>query len=174
MQWIPRQTPLYVGKSEGCRAIHYFLISAIKMWVLVQTASTRRLLRRFECVPTINDLRRNKKGIKIYPLKILFGKMQCIWMFSLWGKSGVCWGVHYFLISALKHRLWVLVRTDTSLRRFERVPIVKHEEFDRILHRCEQFDQIRQSYLVFSRIHHMWKIRPNFSHLYFTENVSIH
>ena len=95
------------------------------MWVLVQTASARRLLRRFERVPTINDLRRNKKGIKIFPLKILFGKMQCIWidMFSLWGKSGVCWGVHYFLISALKYRLWVLVRTDTSLRRFEFVPI---------------------------------------------------
>ena len=48
MQWIPRQTPLYIGKSEGCRAIHYFLISAIKLWVLVQTASARRLLRRFE------------------------------------------------------------------------------------------------------------------------------
>ena len=30
-QWIPRQTPLYIGKSEGCRAIHYFLISAIKI-----------------------------------------------------------------------------------------------------------------------------------------------
>ena len=41
---------------------------------------------------------------------------------------------------------------------------VKHEEYDRILHRCEQFDQIRQSHHIFSRIHHMGKIRPNFSH----------
>ena len=73
-----RQTPLYLGKSEGCRAIHYFLISAIKLWVLVQTTSARGLLLRFERVPTINDLRRNKKGIKSFPLKILFGKMQCI------------------------------------------------------------------------------------------------
>ena len=124
MQWIPRQTPLYIRKSEGCRAIHYFLISAIK---IVGTRSNRLSEAVTEAFRTctINDLRRNKKGIKIFPLKILFGKMQCIWidMFSLWGKSGVCWGVHYFLISALKHRLWVLVRTDTSLRRFERVPI---------------------------------------------------
>ena len=90
--------PLYIGKSEGCRAIHYFLISAIKLWVLVQTASVRWLLRRFERLLTINDLKRNKKGIKFFPLKILFGKMQCIWidMFSLWGKRGVCWGVHLF------------------------------------------------------------------------------
>ena len=29
-----------------------------------------------------------------------------------------------FIISALKHRLWVLVRTDTSLKRFERVPTI--------------------------------------------------
>ena len=32
-------------------------------------------------------------------------------------KTGVYRGMHYFLIFALKHRLWVLVRT-TSLRRF--------------------------------------------------------
>ena len=31
--------------------------------------------------------------------------------------TGVYRGIHYFLIFALKHRLWVLVRT-TSLRRF--------------------------------------------------------
>ena len=43
---------------------------------------------------------------------------------------------------------------------------IKREEFDRILHRCEQLDLIRLSYDIFDRIHHMWKIRPNFSHLY--------
>ena len=42
---------------------------------------------------------------------------------------------------------------------------IKREEFDRILHRCEQLD-IRHSHDIFDRIHHMWKIRPNFSHLY--------
>ena len=46
---------------------------------------------------------------------------------------------------------------------------VKHEEYDWKVHRCEQFDQIRQSHHMFSRIHHMWKIRPNFSHLYFAK-----
>ena len=35
----------------------------------------------------------------------------------LYSKSGVYRGKHYFLIFALKHRLWVLVRT-ASLRRF--------------------------------------------------------
>ena len=29
----------------------------------------------------------------------------------LYSKTGVNWGIHYFLISAQKHRLWVLVRT---------------------------------------------------------------
>ena len=43
---------------------------------------------------------------------------------------------------------------------------IKHEEFDRILHRCEQLDLIRLSYDIFDRIHRMWKFRPNFSHLY--------
>ena len=43
---------------------------------------------------------------------------------------------------------------------------IKREEFDRILHRCEQLDLIRHSYDIFDRIHQMWKIRPNFSHLY--------
>ena len=32
-------------------------------------------------------------------------------------KMGFTWGIHYFLIFALKHRLWVLVRT-ASVRRF--------------------------------------------------------
>ena len=34
----------------------------------------------------------------------------------LYSKIGVYRGIHYFLIFALKHRLWVLVRT-ASLRR---------------------------------------------------------
>ena len=121
MQWIPRQTPLYIGKSEGCRAIHFYLISAIKIVGTRSNCLSEAVTEAFRTC-THNDLRRNKKGIKMFPLKILFGKMQCIWidMFSLWGKSGV----RYFLISALKHRLWVLVRTDTSLRRFERVPTI--------------------------------------------------
>ena len=35
----------------------------------------------------------------------------------LYSKTGVYRGIHYFLIFALKHRLWVLVRI-ASLRRF--------------------------------------------------------
>ena len=37
----------------------------------------------------------------------------------LYSKTGVYRGIHFFLIFALKHRLWVLVRT-ASLRRFVR------------------------------------------------------
>ena len=40
-----------------------------------------------------------------------------------YSKTGVYRGIHYFLIFALKHRLWVLVRT-ASLRRFYRVPTI--------------------------------------------------
>ena len=46
--------------------------------------------------------------------------MYCIPPYTplLYSKIGVCRGIHIF---ALKHRLWVLVRT-ASLRRFYRVP----------------------------------------------------
>ena len=40
-----------------------------------------------------------------------------------YSKTGVYRGIHFFLIFALKHRLWVLVRT-TSLRRFLRLPTI--------------------------------------------------
>ena len=49
---------------------------------------------------------------------------------------------------------------------------VKHEEYDRILHRCEQFDQIRQSHHIVSRIHHMWKNPTEFLIPIFYQNVS--
>ena len=42
---------------------------------------------------------------------------------SLYSKTGVYRSIHYFLIFALKHILWVLVRT-ASLRRFLRVPTI--------------------------------------------------
>ena len=63
--------------------------------------------------------------------------MQCIWidMFSLRGKSGVCWGVHYFLISALKHRLWVL--------------------------KCKISDLIGQTWRIRSNTLQMWTVWPN-------------
>ena len=35
----------------------------------------------------------------------------------LYSKTGVYTGIHFFLIFALKHRLWVLIRT-ASMRRF--------------------------------------------------------
>ena len=35
----------------------------------------------------------------------------------LYSKTGVYRGIHFFLIFALKHRLWVLIRT-ASMRRF--------------------------------------------------------
>ena len=35
----------------------------------------------------------------------------------LYSKTGVYWGIKFFLVFALKHRLWVLVRT-ASMRRF--------------------------------------------------------
>ena len=38
-------------------------------------------------------------------------------------KFGFTGGIHFFLIYALKHRLWVLVRT-ASMRRFCRVPTI--------------------------------------------------
>ena len=41
----------------------------------------------------------------------------------LYKKTGVYQGIHYFLIFALKHRLWVLVRT-ASARWFLRVPTI--------------------------------------------------
>ena len=51
--------------------------------------------------------------------------VQCIspYIPLLYSKTGVCRGIHIFLIFALKHRLWVLVRT-TSARRFYRVPTI--------------------------------------------------
>ena len=80
---------------------------------------------------------------------------------------GFAGGVHYFLISALKHRLWVLVRTDTSLRRFERVPIGQNmrnsieyftdvnslTKFDKVISysaeyiTCEKSDRISHTYI---------------------------
>ena len=41
----------------------------------------------------------------------------------LYSKTGVHRGIEYFLIFALKHRLWVRVRT-ASLRRCKRVPTI--------------------------------------------------
>ena len=41
----------------------------------------------------------------------------------LYSKTGVYRGMNYFLIFALKHILWVLVRT-ASMRRFYRVPTI--------------------------------------------------
>ena len=41
----------------------------------------------------------------------------------LYSKTGVYRGIHFFLIFALKHRLWVLVRT-ASLRRFQCLPTI--------------------------------------------------
>ena len=41
----------------------------------------------------------------------------------LYSKTGVYWGIHFFLIFASKHRLLVLVRT-ASLRRFYSVPTI--------------------------------------------------
>ena len=40
-----------------------------------------------------------------------FLKHACIILTPLHSKTGVYRGIYYFLISALKHRLWVLVRT---------------------------------------------------------------
>ena len=68
-------------------------------------------------------------------------------------------GVHYFLISALKFRLWVLKCKISDLI----------GQTWRIRSNTSQMWTVwpnRQSYLIFSRIHYMWKIRPNFSHLY--------
>ena len=41
----------------------------------------------------------------------------------LYSKTGVYRGIHYLLIFALKHILWVHVRT-ASMRRFKRVPTI--------------------------------------------------
>ena len=47
----------------------------------------------------------------------------CVLYPLLYSKTGVYRGIHYFLIFALKHILWVLVRT-TSMRRFQREPTI--------------------------------------------------
>ena len=43
---------------------------------------------------------------------------------------------------------------------------VKREKFNDILHGCGKIDLIRTSCDLLDRKRHMWKIRPNFSHLY--------
>ena len=59
----------------GGRPIPIFLIFAQKhrLWVLLRTAS----LRRFQCVPTIYILSKDKKNIKIFLLKFfIFLKLK--------------------------------------------------------------------------------------------------
>ena len=106
MQWIPRQTPLYIGKSEGCRAIDYYY------WLLSCDLLDRKS-HMWKMRPNFSHLYSPKISHVKYPIKY-----------------------------------------------------IKRKEFDRILHRCELLDLIRHSYDIFDRIYHMWKIRPNFSHLY--------
>ena len=106
MQWIPRQTPLYIGKREGCRAIDYYY------WLLSCDLLDRKR-HMWKMRPNFSHLYSPKISHVKYPTEY-----------------------------------------------------IKHEEFNRILHRCEHLDLIRHSYDIFDRIHHMWKIRPNFSHLY--------
>ena len=43
---------------------------------------------------------------------------------------------------------------------------VKREKFNDILHGCRKIDLIRTSCDLLDRKRHMWKMRPNFSHLY--------
>ena len=66
--FIPPYTPLLYGKTGVYRGMHYCLNFALKhgLWVLVRTAS----VRRFQRVPTINVLSKNKKKIKFFYLKI--------------------------------------------------------------------------------------------------------
>ena len=42
----------------------------------------------------------------------------------LYSKTGVYPGIHFFLIFALKHRSWVLVRTASARRFYKRVPTI--------------------------------------------------
>ena len=106
MQWIPRQTPLYIGKSEGCRPIDYYY------WLLSCDLLDRKR-HMWKMRPNFSHLYSPKISHIKYPTEY-----------------------------------------------------IKREEFNRILHKCEQLDLIRHSYDIFDRVHHMWKIRPNFSHLY--------
>ena len=43
---------------------------------------------------------------------------------------------------------------------------IKHEKFNDILHICGKIDRIHTTCDILDRKHHMWKIRPNFSHLH--------
>ena len=43
---------------------------------------------------------------------------------------------------------------------------IKREKFNDILHRCGKIDRIHTSCDILDRKHHMWIIRPNFSHLH--------
>ena len=103
MQWIPRQTPLYIGKSE---AIDYYY------WLLSCDLLDRKR-HMWKIRPNFSHLYSPKISHVKYPTEY-----------------------------------------------------IKRDKFNRMLHRCEQLDLIRHSYDIFDRIHHMWKIRPYFSHLY--------
>ena len=79
-----------------------------------QSANQHSLISTFfvhylDCMPKLMSLKDNMSVWFIHPYTPL-----------LYSKTGVYrggGGIHYFLIFALKHRLWVLVRT-ASLRRF--------------------------------------------------------
>ena len=79
----------------------------------------------------------------------------------LYSKTGVCRGIRNFLISTLKHRLWVLVRI-ASLRRFKRVPII--DILNRNKKNIKLDHQIEISEFIYHPEHSIWKLTHKLSY----------
>ena len=114
----------------GFTGVYVFLFSwfdqKYRLRVLVRTASRTASTKRSFRVPTINDFSKKMKSIATFHLKNInceghqYNMSVCFippCTPLLYSKTGVNRGIHYFLIFALKHRSWVLVRT-ASLRWF--------------------------------------------------------
>ena len=73
----------------------------------------------------------------------------------LYSKNGVYRGIHYYLIFALKHILWVLVRTDSIYVLSKNIKIVKTNSTEN-LYSCEKSLYIacacfRNGYICYTR-----------------------
>ena len=87
-------------------------MSAACLTVLLTSVHENKKFVLSSCVSNRHNLHDNMSVLCIPPYTPL-----------LYSKTGVYRGLHYFLIFALKHRLWVLVRT-ASPRRFKHEPTI--------------------------------------------------
>ena len=141
------------------------------MWVLVQTASARRLLRRFERVPSINDLRRNKKGIKIYRQNSSHVKNPTEFLTHIFAENIKCkisnligqkWGIR-----SNTSQMWRVWPNSTKLSHIQQntshvknpteflIPIFAENI------KCKISDLIGQTWGMRSNTSQMWRVWPN-------------